>query len=112
MVSNELIESMILEIRRGSIIICVMSCLKEPKYGYALLNELTDKGMSIDAGTLYPLLRRLEKQGVLESRWNTDGTKPRKYYCMNLDGRQAYEALCKSWEDISSAVNRMIKGEA
>ncbi|MGI6153137.1 MAG: PadR family transcriptional regulator [Christensenellaceae bacterium] len=108
MISNELLESMVQEIRRGSIVLCVLSRLGEPKYGYALLTELNEKGLNLDAGTLYPLLRRLEKQGLLESQWNTDGAKPRKYYCMNMDGRDALGKLKESWSRISEIVEDML----
>lgn len=111
MVKKEIIESMISEIRRGSIVLCVLSRLSIPKYGYFLLTELEDKGLAIDAGTLYPLLRRLEKQGLLTSSWDTDGTKPRKYYRLNDDGAEAYETLKKSWKELSSTVSGMLYGE-
>jgi len=111
MVSKEFQESMVSEIRRGSVVICVLSRLRKPKYGYALLTELNDKGMAVDAGTLYPLLRRLEKQGLLTSEWNTEGAKPRKYYRMNEAGKQALNALKAEWREISNAVNQMLREE-
>ena len=77
---NELLLNFILELRRGTLVLSVLSRMAEPKYGYALVQSLEKEGMRIDANTLYPLLRRLEKQGLLESVWETGGAKPRKYY--------------------------------
>ena len=77
---KELLTSLLLELRRGTLTLSVLSQMKEPKYGYALVQSLEEKGVFIDPNTLYPLLRRLEGQGLLESKWETGGTKPRKYY--------------------------------
>ena len=77
---KDLLSALLLELRRGTLTISVLSQMKEPKYGYALVQSLEEKGVSIDPNTLYPLLRRLESQGLLESKWETKGTKPRKYY--------------------------------
>ena len=77
---KDLLSSLLLELRRGTLTISVLSQMKEPKYGYALVQSLEEKGVAIDPNTLYPLLRRLENQGLLESKWETGGAKPRKYY--------------------------------
>ena len=77
---KDLLSSLLLELRRGTLTISVLSQMKEPKYGYALVQSLEEKGITIDPNTLYPLLRRLESQGLLESKWETGGAKPRKYY--------------------------------
>ncbi len=108
MVSEEFVEGMVSEIRRGSIILCVLSCLKNEKYGYALVAELNEKGLTIEAGTLYPLLNRLERQGILTSKWNTEGSKPRKYYMISNDGLSTLEELKKSWRQISATVESML----
>ena len=77
---NEITSNLFLELRRGTITLCVLSQLENPKYGYSLVETLQEKGMRIEPGTLYPLLRRLEKQELLSSEWETSGSKPRKYY--------------------------------
>ncbi|MGL5352106.1 MAG: PadR family transcriptional regulator [Clostridium sp.] len=106
---NELLESLTLELRRGTIILGVLSQLKTPQYGYSLVVLLQEKGMNVDASTLYPLLRRLEKQEILISTWNTDGSKPRKYYEMSDLGKSLYIKLCDIWREINSTMNNLIK---
>ena len=76
---KDLLSSLLLELRRGTLTISVLSQMKEPKYGYALVQSLEEKGVAIDPNTLYPLLRRLENQGPLESKGETGGAKTRKY---------------------------------
>lgn len=106
---DELMEGLILELRRGTIILGVLSQLKTPQYGYSLIVELQEKGMKVDTNTLYPLLRRLEKQGILESTWDTDGNKPRKYYEMSELGNKLYEKLCEAWKEINGIMDSLIK---
>jgi len=105
---DELVSGMVLELRRGTIVLSVLCQLKEPKYGYSLVQSLEEKEISIDAGTLYPLLRRLEKQELLKSEWETTGSKPRKYYIMSDLGREVYKRLCDEWEKMCSAMNKLI----
>lgn len=99
------------ELRRGTITLAVLSQLKQPKYGYALIVFMNEKGIDIEANTLYPLLRRLEKQGILESFWDTDGTKPRKYYRLSEFGADVYSKLGAAWKDMNRAVNHLIDEE-
>jgi len=99
------------ELRRGTITLAVLSQLKQPKYGYSLIVLMNEKGIDIEANTLYPLLRRLEKQGILESFWDTDGTKPRKYYKLSEFGIGVYSKLCAAWKDMNRAVNHLIDEE-
>ena len=101
---DELFESLLLELRRGTIVLCVLSQLKEPQYGYSLVMLLEEKGIGVDAGTLYPLLRRLEKQNLLESNWDVESAKPRKYYQISKYGTEIYSRLCEQW--FSMADNR------
>ena len=84
---KDLLSTLLLELRRGTLTISVLSQMNKPKYGYALVQSLEEKGVAIDPNTLYPLLRRLESQQLLESKWETSGTKPRKYY-QRTDQRQ------------------------
>lgn len=108
---KDLLSALLLELRRGTLTVSVLSQMKEPKYGYALVQSLVEKGVAIDPNTLYPLLRRLESQGLLESRWETGGTKPRKYYQRTAYGTEIYEKLKEYWQNISIGVERLLKEE-
>lgn len=98
-----------LELRRGVVVLATLSQLRTPRYGYELRQVLADKGMSIEEGTLYPLLRRLETQGLLKSEWDTDGGSPRRYYSLNADGRKLLKKLTESWQGMNAAMNRLLQ---
>mgnify|MGYP003852269735 CR=1 FL=1 len=106
-----LFDSLVLELRRGTLVLCVMSQLKTVQYGYSLVVLLEKKGVAVDAGTLYPLLRRLESQGILESSWAVETSKPRKYYKLTDDGEAIYKKLCEYWASIVETMNNLIGGE-
>ena len=106
---DALFEGLVLELRRGTIILSVMSRLKSPQYGYSLVILLAEKGITVDAGTLYPLLRRLESQGLLESSWDVESAKPRKYYQLSEYGRGIYRRLCAQWFEIVQNMNNLIE---
>ena len=108
---KDLLSSLLLELRRGTLTISVLSQMKEPKYGYALVQSLEEKGVAIDPNTLYPLLRRLENQGLLESKWETGGAKPRKYYQRTTDGTEIYEKLKAYWQNLSAGMERLLREE-
>lgn len=101
---EELLNSLIMELRRGVVILGVLSQLHEPEYGYSLLQALKEKGFAIEAGTLYPLLRRLEKQDLLESTWDTTQNRPRKYYCISTDGKTIYNELVNEWSALGKTM--------
>lgn len=105
---DEITNGLLIELRRGTIVLSVLSQLNEPQYGYSLLQSLEEKGVNIDTGTLYPLLRRLEKQEILLSEWETKGTKPRKYYILNDLGKEVYEKLCLEWASMVENINKLI----
>lgn len=105
---NEVIQNLIQELRRGCLSLSVMACLKEPQYGYSLVQALADKGMEIDQGTLYPLLRRLEKQGLLDSSWELAETRPRRYYTLSSSGREVLAELKKEWKALSDVTNALL----
>jgi PadR family transcriptional regulator, regulatory protein PadR len=107
--SNELVQNMILELRRGAIVLAVLSQLDEEQYGYSLLKSLSDGGLEVDQGTLYPLLRRLESQGLLQSDWRiADEARPRRYYVLNPQGRLLLEQLKGEWSRLTDVINRML----
>jgi PadR family transcriptional regulator PadR len=92
----------------------VLGCLirlREPDYGYALLEALNGIGITVDANTLYPLLRRLEKQGLLTSEWNTDEARPRKFYRTSPAGEQLAGVLTADWKNIDRALTRLTSGD-
>ena len=109
MEKDELVSGFILELRRGTIILCVLAELKTPTYGYNLVSELSDTGIAIEANTLYPLLRRLESQGLLISSWNTDGAKPRKYYETTAFGKEVLEELKKHWRNTVQSMDDILE---
>ena len=109
--SQEILDNLIPELKRGTIVLSVLSQLSGPVYGYSLVQELSDKGVEVEANTLYPLLRRLEKQGLLTSEWETASNKPRKYYIRSAKGTQVFEDLRKQWDEMVMRVNALIKEE-
>lgn len=105
---SEIVGNLLLELRRGTLILSVLSQLSEPQYGYSLVQGLEEKGVNIDAGTLYPLLRRLEKQELLESKWEVTDTRPRRYYFLSDTGKEVYKMLCNEWNDMVRTMNTLI----
>ncbi|WHX48917.1 PadR family transcriptional regulator [Paenibacillus woosongensis] len=105
---QEVVNGLLQELRRGTIIIGVLSQLSEPQYGYSLVMILEEKGMSIDPGTLYPLLRRLEKQGLLDSEWDTTESRPRKYYRRSEFGTEVYRRLSAEWRELNHSVEGLL----
>lgn len=104
---SDTIEKLKQELRRGVVVMAVMSCLRESQYGYALLKSMNDKGFEIGQDTLYPLLRRLEEQGLLESEWRVDDPRPRRYYQLNQNGNEVYETLKTEWKTMDKVIRRM-----
>lgn len=100
-------ENMTLELRRGVIVLAVLSQLRQEQYGYSLIKLFEERGLQIDQGTLYPLLRRLESAGLLESEWRVEGSRPRRYYHISRDGKEILAALGAEWErlvDVMEAI--------
>lgn len=106
---QEAIEKLTQELRRGSLVLATLSQLEKAKYGYALIEDLAEQGLEIEQGTLYPLLRRLEEQGLLESEWNVEGSRPRRYYIISSDGKDVLTALKEEWGELTNAMNTMLK---
>ncbi len=109
--SSKAIENLTQELRRGVVVIGVLAQLREPRYGYALVQRLTDRGMPIEQNTLYPLLRRLEKQGLLEASWSVDEPRPRKYYRLTEVGAETLTALEEEWRNLNSVVASLLRSE-
>ena len=87
----------------------VLSQLRDDMYGYSLVKQLNDHDIPMDANTLYPLLRRLEGQGLLESRWDTGESKPRKYYKITADGLAVLEKTTAYWRNFSANVEELLR---
>jgi DNA-binding PadR family transcriptional regulator len=98
-----------LELRRGIVVLATLSQLRAPRYGYELRQALAEKGLPIEEGTLYPLLRRLETQGVLKSEWKIEDGPPRRYYALNADGRKLLRKLADSWRGMNDAMDRLLE---
>jgi DNA-binding PadR family transcriptional regulator len=109
MIDQNLLGSMITELRRGTLTLAVLSRLTKPQYGYSLLQSLEEKGIQIEANTLYPLMRRLESQGLLENSWDTSSARPRKYYVLNEAGREMFQALVKEWKSAGDSINALLE---
>jgi PadR family transcriptional regulator, regulatory protein PadR len=97
-----------LELRRGVLVIAVLSQLSEAQYGYSLRQALAAKGMPIEEGTLYPLLRRLEGQGLLRSEWRIEDGPPRRYYRLSEPGEAALRRLSGEWRELISTMNGLL----
>ncbi|MEX2132017.1 MAG: PadR family transcriptional regulator [Pseudohongiellaceae bacterium] len=101
------IESMRLELRRGVLALAVLMSLKQEHYGYSLRKLLLETGLDIEEGTLYPLVRRLESNGLLESRWSEGDGRKRRYYRISKVGETTLAALQDEWETLNRSVTRI-----
>lgn len=106
--ADDAIDRLSLELRRGVIVLATLSQLDEPGYGYELQQRLAAQGMEIEQGTLYPLLRRLQEQGLLEEEWVVEGSRPRKYYRLAPAGRQAREVLRAQWDELTAVLGALL----
>ncbi|MBS4212950.1 MULTISPECIES: PadR family transcriptional regulator [Neobacillus] len=108
---SSLLQSFTTELRRGTLTLAILSQLRTPQYGYSLVQRLEVAGVSIEQSTLYPLLRRLEKQELVTSNWDTTESRPRKYYVLTAYGAEVYEQLKNEWTQMTSELNSLLKGE-
>jgi PadR family transcriptional regulator len=106
--NDERFENLRLELRRGSVIVAVLAQLRAEHYGYALRKALLDVGLDIEENTLYPLLRRLESQGLLVSEWREEDRRNKRFYRLSADGEQMLERLRQEWQDINTSLNRIL----
>lgn len=98
------------ELRRGTLLLMVLSALNEPQYGYSLIQHLDSIGMKVDQNTLYPLLRRLEKQSLVDSEWVVGESRPRRYYQINQNGIEIRSHLLVEWESINQILIKQGRG--
>ena len=101
-------DKLMLELRRGILVLATLSQLDEAKYGYSLIQELGAQGLDIEQGTLYPLLRRLEEQGLLLSEWNVEGSRPRRYYRLSTAGADVLRSLAIEWYELVGIMNELL----
>jgi len=109
--TEELINSLMVELKRGTLVLLVLSQLHQPEYGYSLIQKLEEKNAPIEAGTLYPLLRRLEKQQLLKSEWDTTESRPRKFYMLSEQGKEVYVKLKSEWQTLSQQLAAILMEE-
>ena len=105
---DERFENLRLELRRGSVIVAVLAQLREEHYGDALRKALLELGLDIEENTLYPLLRRLESQGLLASEWREEERRTKRFYRLSADGERMLERLRQEWQAINSSLNRIL----
>ncbi|MCW1970055.1 MAG: PadR family transcriptional regulator [Anaerolineae bacterium] len=111
---NELedhINSLKQELRRGVVVLAVLGQLSQPRYGYDLIRLLGERGLDLEEGTLYPLLRRLEKQGLLQSNWEITEARPRKYYQLNDYGRSVLASMLAEWHSTVRVMEQLMSAE-
>jgi PadR family transcriptional regulator PadR len=99
------------ELRRGSLILAVLAQLRSEQYGYTLRKALADHGMEIEESTLYPLLRRLETQGLLHSEWREEDKRNKRFYVLSTDGQEVLEQLLAEWRSLDSSLSEIVGGK-
>ena len=108
MEKDQALDNVILELRRGLIVMAVLSMLQEEQYGYSVMKLLSDQGLEVDQGTLYPLLRRLEGQGLLESHWRVQEARPRRYYSLSAHGRELLPRIKDEWNEMVATMAKIL----
>ncbi|WP_082233153.1 PadR family transcriptional regulator [Halobacillus massiliensis] len=108
---NQLLQTLLTEQRRGNLTLAVLSQLRSPQYGYSLVRLLEKSGIFIEQSTLYPLLRRLEKQELVTSSWDTTETRPRKYYVLSDYGEEIFQQLKEEWFKATKELSRLLEEE-
>jgi PadR family transcriptional regulator, regulatory protein PadR len=106
-IEEDLFEKLRVELRRGSLVLAVLGALREERYGYTLRQSLEDAGLPIEEGALYPLLRRLEAQGLLTSEWREDAKRNKRFYKLSADGEAILAQLLSEWNSISESILRL-----
>jgi len=105
---SDLYENLRLELRRGSLVLAVLAALRTERYGYTLRKTLSDRGLDVDENTLYPLLRRLESQGLLASEWREENKRNKRFYRLSAEGGLMLARLLEEWSAIHAAVNEIL----
>jgi DNA-binding PadR family transcriptional regulator len=111
-IDGDIFEGLRLELRRGSLILAVLGQLRREHYGYTLRKALADAGVEIDEGALYPMLRRLEQQGLLTSEWREEDKRNKRFYRLSADGAAALARLTDEWRALNASITDILKGDA
>ena len=106
---NDLFENLRLELRRGCLALAVLSQLRNERYGYTLRKALAEHGVEIDESTLYPLLRRLESQGLLTSEWREEDKRNKRFYRLSADGKVILKQLVAEWQRINASLSKILQ---
>ena len=109
MANGDLFENLRLELRRGSLVLAVLAMLRNEQYGYTLRKTLGEHSLEVDENTLYPLLRRLESQGLLLSEWREENKRNKRFYRLSAHGKQMLKQLLTEWKAIDSSLNGIVK---
>ncbi len=107
--NSDIFENLRLELRRGCLVVAVLANLKVERYGYTLRQALAEDGLDIDESTLYPLLRRLESQGLLVSEWREEEKRNKRFYRLSTDGRKILRQLMTEWQNINNSLTRILQ---
>jgi len=105
---KELLQNLLQELKRGSLTLAVLLVTRKAVYGYSLVQELQEEGLDVEQNTLYPLLRRMESQGLLESTWDTTESRPRKYYSVTPEGEEMASRLTEEWRTLDRIMSGLI----
>ena len=108
-VKREALEKLRLEMRRGTIVLAVLGQLRQEHYGYSLRKSLLEKDLNIDEGTLYPLIRRLEKQGLLTSEWREEANRRKRFYRLSDYGQSVFEQLLEDWIELNDNIRELVR---
>ena len=106
--NQDLFEQLRLELRRGCLVLAVLRRLRTEQYGYTLRQSLAELGLNIEESTLYPLLRRLETQGLLVSEWREEDKRNKRFYRLSVDGKSVLPQLLSEWESINTSLNKIL----
>ena len=106
--ATNVLDNLRLELRRGCLVLAALAALRTEQYGYTLRKALGDLGLDVDEGTLYPLLRRLESQGLLSSQWREEDKRPKRFYKLSPAGRQALSALVEDWQALDQSLDNIL----
>jgi PadR family transcriptional regulator PadR len=107
--TNEALENLRMELRRGCLVLAVLTALRSEQYGYTLRKELSEHGLEIDEGTLYPLLRRLETQGLLKSEWREEEKRNKRFYRLSPEGKTVLKQLLAEWRTLDGSLEHILK---
>jgi len=108
--NGDAFENLRLELRRGCLVLAAMAALRDEQYGYTLRKALSEHGLEIDEGTLYPLLRRLETQGLLVSEWREEEKRKKRFYKLSAQGETVLGQLLAEWKSLDASLKGVLDG--